>query len=48
MTDVLFLVLIVAFFGLAVVFVRGCERIIGTDLEATASADTAEPDRAAA
>jgi len=38
--DVLFLVLLVAFFAIAVVFVHACERIIGPDLEAEATADT--------
>ena len=34
MTDVIFLAILVAFFALAVVFVKACERIIGPDLEA--------------
>jgi len=34
MTDLLMLAILVAFFGLAVVFVRACDRIIGPDLEA--------------
>ena len=34
MTDVLMLAIIVAFFALAVVFVKACERIIGPDIEA--------------
>jgi hypothetical protein len=34
MTDVLMLAIMVAFFALAVLFVRGCERIIGPDIEA--------------
>jgi hypothetical protein len=34
MTDVLMLVIMVAFFALAVLFVRGCERIIGPDVDA--------------
>jgi hypothetical protein len=47
--DVLFLALLVAFFGLAVVFVHACERIIGPDLEAEVSADEpSESGRAAA
>jgi hypothetical protein len=44
--DVLFVAVLFAFFALAVVFVRACERIIGPDLEAEASAaDTTEPER---
>ena len=34
MTDVLMLAILVAFFAVAVVFVRACERIIGPDIEA--------------
>ena len=41
MADLLVLVLLLAFFTLAVAFVRGCERIIGPDLEAEA---TTEPE----
>ena len=36
--DVLLLAILVAFFALAVLFVRACERIIGPDLEAAAPA----------
>ena len=43
MADVLFLAILVAFFAVAVVFVRACERIIGPDLEAEAT--TADADR---
>jgi hypothetical protein len=47
--DVLFVAALIAFFALAVVFVRACERIIGPDLEAEMSpAATTEPDRRAA
>jgi hypothetical protein len=47
--DVLAVVALVAFFALAVVFVRACERIIGPDLEAeVAATDTTDPDRRAA
>jgi hypothetical protein len=49
--DILFLAMLVAFFALAVLFVHGCERIVGPDLEAEATAETAEtaePGRAAA
>ena len=49
MADVLFVAALVAFFALAVGFVRACERIIGPDLEAeVATPDAAEPDRRAA
>ena len=34
MTDVLMLAILIAFFAVAVVFVRACERIIGPDIEA--------------
>ena len=34
MTDVLMLAILVAFFALAVLFVRACERVIGPDIEA--------------
>ncbi|MDQ1460477.1 MAG: hypothetical protein QOI08_1961 [Actinomycetota bacterium] len=33
MTDILMLAILVAFFALAVLFVRACERIIGPDIE---------------
>ena len=45
MTDVLLLAIMVAFFALAVLFIRGCERIVGPDVEAAradADADTPE------
>ena len=35
MLDVIFLGVIVAFFVVAVLFVKACERIIGPDVEAT-------------
>jgi hypothetical protein len=37
MQDVLFIAILVAFFALAGVFVKACERIIGPDLEAQKS-----------
>jgi hypothetical protein len=46
--DVLFLAILVAFFALAVVFVRACERIIGPDLEAEATTADATTSEAAA
>ena len=33
MRDVLFVLVVVAFFALAAVFVRACEAIVGRDLE---------------
>ena len=50
MSDVIFLAILVAFFGLAAVFVRACEHIIGPDLEADVptAVTEPEPDRAAA
>ena len=38
MADVLAVAMLIAFFALAVAFVRACERIIGPDLEAEAGA----------
>jgi hypothetical protein len=47
MQDVIFVVLLTAFFALAVVFVKACELIIGPDVEAarsgSGSATTDEP-----
>ena len=48
MSDVIFLTILVVFFALAVLFVRGCERIVGPDLEAEKPADAAVTERAAA
>ena len=45
--DVLAIAALVAFFSIAVVFVRACERIIGPDLEAEASAGDRTPDTGA-
>jgi hypothetical protein len=42
MTDLLMLAILVAFFALAVVFVRACESIIGPDIEAT-RVDSGQP-----
>jgi hypothetical protein len=42
MTDVLMVALFVGFFGLALLFVKGCERIVGADIESAAT-DEAEP-----
>ncbi|MGZ4133438.1 MAG: hypothetical protein ACXVWF_10340 [Actinomycetota bacterium] len=47
MGDVVFLAILVAFFALAVVFVRACDRIVGPETEAPDVADAA-PDEAAA
>jgi hypothetical protein len=52
--DVLVVAALFVFFALAVAFVRACERIVGPDLEAEASAtdtsaaDLRDPDRSAA
>ena len=40
MPDVLAIAALLAFFSIAVLFVRACERIIGPDLEAEASEPT--------
>jgi hypothetical protein len=48
MTDVVLLGALVAFFALAVAFVRACERIIGPDVEAEATRDATETDEVAA
>ena len=40
MPDVLAIAALIAFFSIAVLFVRACERIIGPDLEAEASEST--------
>lgn len=45
MADVVFIAILVAFFGVALLFVKGCERIIGPDLAAVdddVEADAAE------
>jgi hypothetical protein len=47
MSDVIFLAIIVAFFALAVLFVRLCDRIIGSDEEALAGAPQAAPEEEA-
>jgi hypothetical protein len=46
--DILVVALLVAFFALAVAFVRACERIIGPDLESAAPSETPESEPAAA
>ena len=43
MADVLFVAIIVAFFGVAVLLVRACDAIIGPDPAPVSDAD--EPDR---
>ena len=35
MVDLLLVLVMVAFFGLAVLFVKACERIVGPDVETT-------------
>jgi hypothetical protein len=50
MEDVIFIAILTAFFALAVVFVKACERIIGPDIEASRSdsASVAADDEVAA
>ena len=51
MADVAFVATIIAFFALTALFVRFCDRVIGTDEEAFADApeyESANPDRVAA
>jgi hypothetical protein len=51
MTDLLMLAILVAFFALAVLFVRACERVIGPDVEAArleSGSPTSEEEPAAA
>ena len=51
MSDVAFVLIIFAFFGLAALFVQFCDRVIGTDEEAFADApepSTTTEDRLAA
>jgi hypothetical protein len=47
-TDIILVAVLVAFFAIAVVFVRACERIIGPDVEADRTADEVEPEHLAA
>lgn len=47
MADVLMLAILVAFFAIAVLFVRACEKILGPDVElAPAEADESEKEAA--
>ena len=48
MSDIVFLAILVAFFAVAAVFVRACERIIGPDLEGDAPIDAPDADRVTA
>jgi hypothetical protein len=48
MVDVILLGVIVAFFALAVAFVKACERIIGPDVESQRVDVGVDEDRAAA
>ena len=45
MADVIFVAVIVAFFGLAVAYVKACERIVGPDTE-TGAGTGADADEA--
>jgi hypothetical protein len=47
-TDIILIAVLVAFFALAVLFVRACERIIGPDVEAERVTDAPGPDQVAA
>jgi hypothetical protein len=47
--DLLLLAVLCAFFGLALLFVKACERIVGPDTEAERlTTEAAEPDEVAA
>jgi len=46
-TDVLFLAILVAFFALAVLFVKACERIVGPDTEVAPADETSDIQAAA-
>jgi hypothetical protein len=49
MADVIYLLLIAAFFAIATAFVKACEAIIGPDeLAAPATVETTEPETRAA
>ena len=49
MVDVILILILVAFFALAVLFVKACELVIGPDVEAVrAGASTTDDERAAA
>ena len=43
MADVMFVAVLIAFFGMAAVFVRACDRIIGVDLEVVDGEGAEEP-----
>jgi hypothetical protein len=47
-TDLIMVAILVAFFALAVVFVKACELIIGPDVEATRADASASGDEQAA
>ncbi len=48
MVDLLLLLVLAAFFGLSLAFVRACERIIGPDVAETPAEPSADGERAAA
>jgi hypothetical protein len=48
MVDVILLGIIVAFFAVAVLFVKACERIIGPDVESQRAGAGVDEDRATA
>jgi hypothetical protein len=43
MADVIFVLVLIAFFALAVLFVKACDRIIGADADVTGVPDEIEP-----
>ena len=48
MADVVFIAVMVAFFALALAFVRACDRIIGPETETVGRSEATEPEQAAA
>lgn len=48
MSDVIFVAIILAFFAVAVLFIRVCEVLIGTDEDAVGQPDTETPAQRAA
>ncbi len=48
MGDVVFIAILIAFFALAVLFVRACDRIIGDESVAAGAPDAVDAEKAAA
>ncbi len=44
MADVVFIAILVGFFAVALLFVKGCERIIGPDIDVIGDDDEADVD----